>query len=161
MSETPMTLERLAEIAARVEAATSGPWCTDDWEIYQGTEYEPGISLWVGETCTGTGTPERDRANATFAAAARTDVPDLLADNARLRARVAELEAQLSLICRECAGPVVWVTHENGGWWNHVSPSDNGHGVVPKPAEDPCRPCGCPKRFDRHAWGCPEAGGVE
>ncbi|MGW2692418.1 hypothetical protein ACWC3Y_11210 [Streptomyces sp. NPDC001296] len=22
-------------------------------------------------------------------------------------------------------------------------------------AEDPCRPCGCPKRFDRHADGCP------
>lgn len=21
--------------------------------------------------------------------------------------------------------------------------------------EDPCRPCGCPKRFDRHADGCP------
>jgi hypothetical protein len=21
--------------------------------------------------------------------------------------------------------------------------------------DDPCRPCGCPKRFDRHAWGCP------
>ncbi|MFC7817624.1 hypothetical protein ACFUTR_23620 [Streptomyces sp. NPDC057367] len=21
--------------------------------------------------------------------------------------------------------------------------------------EDPCHPCGCPKRFDRHAWGCP------
>ncbi|WP_171108671.1 MULTISPECIES: hypothetical protein [unclassified Streptomyces] len=22
-------------------------------------------------------------------------------------------------------------------------------------AVDPCHPCGCPKRFDRHAWGCP------
>lgn len=21
--------------------------------------------------------------------------------------------------------------------------------------EDPCHPCGCPKRFNRHAWGCP------
>ena len=21
--------------------------------------------------------------------------------------------------------------------------------------ENPFRPCGCPKRFDRHAWGCP------
>ncbi|MFE2019842.1 hypothetical protein ACFW9O_17580 [Streptomyces sp. NPDC059499] len=20
---------------------------------------------------------------------------------------------------------------------------------------DPCHPCGCPKRFDRHSWGCP------
>ncbi|MDX3314713.1 hypothetical protein P1S61_37800 [Streptomyces sp. ME08-AFT2] len=24
-----------------------------------------------------------------------------------------------------------------------------------QPVEDPCHPCGCPKRFDRHAWGCP------
>jgi len=24
----------------------------------------------------------------------------------------------------------------------------------PRP-EDPCRPCGCPRRFDRHADGCP------
>ncbi|MET8694792.1 hypothetical protein ABZV65_19865 [Streptomyces bauhiniae] len=94
MSETPMTPERLAEIAARANAATRGPWCTDDWEIYHGLEYVPGMSLWIGETCTGTGTPERDRANATFMAAARTDVPDLLADNDRLRARVAELESQ-------------------------------------------------------------------
>lgn len=23
------------------------------------------------------------------------------------------------------------------------------------PAEDPCHPCGCPKRFDQHADGCP------
>ncbi|UUU21675.1 hypothetical protein [Streptomyces sp. DSM 40750] len=26
-----------------------------------------------------------------------------------------------------------------------------------EPAEDPCHPCGCPKRFDRHAEGCPTA----
>ncbi|MFF9175916.1 hypothetical protein [Streptomyces sp. NPDC014793] len=25
------------------------------------------------------------------------------------------------------------------------------------PVEDPCHPCGCPKRFDRHADGCPQA----
>ncbi|MEV8042405.1 hypothetical protein AB0P02_00990 [Streptomyces griseoluteus] len=28
------------------------------------------------------------------------------------------------------------------------------------PAEDPCRPCGCPRRFNRHAWGCPGADGI-
>ena len=45
-----------------------------------------------------------------------------LTELAALRARVAELEAQLP--------------------------------AVQEP-ENPFRPCGCPKRFDRHAWGCP------
>ncbi|KUJ65427.1 hypothetical protein [Streptosporangium amethystogenes] len=40
------------------------------------------------------------------------------AELAALRARVAELEAD--------------ITHD-----------------------DPCRPCGCSKRFERYAWGCP------
>ncbi|TXS55222.1 hypothetical protein [Streptomyces sp. t39] len=32
-----------------------------------------------------------------------------------------------------------------------------GHLTSTQPAEatDPCHPCGCPKRFNRHAWGCP------
>ncbi len=29
------------------------------------------------------------------------------------------------------------------------------------PAEDPCHPCGCPKRFNRHAYGCPETASAE
>lgn len=82
-----LSAERLAEIAARAGAATPGPWCTDAWEIYQGAKYEPGLSMWIGETCRGTSTPEQDRADAEFIAHARTDVPALLA-------RVAELEAQ-------------------------------------------------------------------
>ncbi|MFF1958021.1 hypothetical protein ACFVWX_13645 [Streptomyces sp. NPDC058220] len=88
-----MSPERLAEIAARCDAATAGPWCTDAWEIYRGAEYVPGISEWIGETCRGTSTLEQDRADATFVAAARTDVPEMAAEVERLRARVAELEA--------------------------------------------------------------------
>jgi hypothetical protein len=75
--------------------------------------------------------------------------------------RVAELEAAPVLVCRECAAPVRWVENPNGGWWNHTGPAPDGHGVVPKPAEDPCHPCGCPKRFDRHAWGCPTLAAAE
>jgi hypothetical protein len=77
------TEQQLAEIEARANAATTGPWCTDGAEIYRGTEYEPGISQWVGETCR---PDESDggRADATFAAAARTDVPTLLAEIRRL-----------------------------------------------------------------------------
>lgn len=89
--------KRLAEMAARAEAATPGPWCTDDWEIYQGTEYLPELSFWIGETCRGTSTPEQDRADAAFVAAARQDVPDLLVEVGRLReqlARVAEFAAK-------------------------------------------------------------------
>lgn len=82
-----LTAERLAGIAARTEAATAGPWCADAWEIYQGSEYVPGVSLWIGETCRGTGSPEQDRADAAFVAHAREDVPALLA-------RVAALESE-------------------------------------------------------------------
>lgn len=114
----PLADDGFAEIRARAEAATEGPWCTDDWEIYQGAEYMPGLSRWVGETCRGhvDGFPQ-DRADAAFIAAARSDVPALLAEVDRLRAerhstnealddavkaiaekgaRVAELEQQLA-----------------------------------------------------------------
>jgi hypothetical protein len=109
--------EWLAAIEARTNAATPGPWCTDSWEIYQGTEYTPGISEWIGETCRGKTTLEQDRADAAFVAAARTDVPALVdevrelllhtrtlealaaeqaAEIDRLRARVTELEQQVA-----------------------------------------------------------------
>lgn len=74
----PLPDDQFAEIRARAEAATPGPWCTDDWEIYQGAEYQPGLSEWIGETCRGKTTVEQDRADAAFIAAARTDVPVLL-----------------------------------------------------------------------------------
>ncbi|MEH0552538.1 hypothetical protein [Streptomyces sp. B21-101] len=82
----------LDDIETRANAATPGPWCTDSWEIYQGTEYEPGLSMWIGETCRGTTDLEQDRADAAFVAAARTDVPALLAEIRRLRAELAEYE---------------------------------------------------------------------
>lgn len=94
--------DRLSEIHARAAAATPGPWCTDAWEIYQGTEYTPDVSQWIGETCRGTTTCAQDRADATFVAAAREDVPWLLdqlrqkdADNAELAAKLTVAERQL------------------------------------------------------------------
>lgn len=96
-----LSVQQLAEIAARAEAATPGPWCTDDWEIYTGTEYLPWASTWIGETCR----PEDRkgaRVDAAFIAAARTDVPVLLAEVERLRAalgtatdEVAERDAEI------------------------------------------------------------------
>lgn len=85
--------EWLAAIEARANAATSGPWCTDSWEIYQGTEYVPGISMWIGETCRGATSMEQDRADAAFVAAARTDVPALIAEVRELLLHTRTLEA--------------------------------------------------------------------
>ncbi|WP_406735388.1 hypothetical protein OG508_28260 [Streptomyces sp. NBC_01108] len=90
----PMTPDRLAGILARAAAATPGPWCNDAWEIYQGAEYVPGVSAWLGETCRAVGYSEQDQANAAFVAAARTDVPELVAAVQLLTAKVAGLEAQ-------------------------------------------------------------------
>lgn len=88
----PLTVEQLAAIEARATAATPGPWCTDSWEIYQGTEYIAGAE-WIGETCRGTTSLEQDRADAAFVAAARTDVPALLAEVARLKSLAGEQPA--------------------------------------------------------------------
>ncbi|MCX5112173.1 hypothetical protein OOK13_40440 [Streptomyces sp. NBC_00378] len=94
----PMTPARLAEILARAEAATPGPWCTDSWEIYQGAEYEAGAE-WIGETCRGVAGAadlEQDRATASFVASARTDVPDLVAVVRLLTAERDGLRAQVT-----------------------------------------------------------------
>lgn len=92
----PLTDQQLSGIEARANAATPGPWCTDSWEIYQGAEYEAGAE-WIGETCRA-GEMDDSRADAEFVAAARTDVPALLAEVRRLTARVAELEPDVDLL---------------------------------------------------------------
>jgi hypothetical protein len=82
----------LDAIEARAAAATPGPWCTDSWEIYQDSEYQPGISFWIGETCRAD--EENDgRADAEFVAHARTDVPAMAAEIRRLRAELAAVTA--------------------------------------------------------------------
>lgn len=84
---TPLSPEFLARLRELADAATPGPWCTDIWEIYQGTEYQPGISEWIGETCRGRVEGlAQDKADASFVAAAREAVPALLAEVERLRA---------------------------------------------------------------------------
>jgi hypothetical protein len=104
----PLSAERLAGIEALAEAATAGPWCTDSWEIYQGTEYVPGISFWIGETCRGTSELGQDRADAAFVAAARSDVPALVAEVRRQAARIAELEAQREALAERLRAGQQW-----------------------------------------------------
>jgi hypothetical protein len=71
----------------------------------------------------------------------RVEFLDELADSAAVNqssdVRLAEVE-------RTCAT------------WRLIAEAQHGHNTAPGPdAEDPCHPCGCPKRFDRHADGCP------
>jgi hypothetical protein len=96
MTDThPPTDEQYAAIRAREAVATKGPWWADSHEIYAGqqtgnrAQYE-----WIGETCR-PGEIERSEADARFIAAARTDVPMLLAEVDRLR-------AELAASCRGC-----------------------------------------------------------
>ncbi|MDX2513905.1 hypothetical protein PV355_01820 [Streptomyces stelliscabiei] len=110
----PLSAERLAGIEARADAATAGPWCTDAWEIYQGTEYVPGISFWIGETCRGTSELGQDRADAAFVAAARSDVPVLVAEVRRQAARIAELEAERLRVRTEAIADVGGFLEEVG-----------------------------------------------
>lgn len=90
----PLAEEQLADIEARATAATPGPWCTDSWEIYQGAEYVAGAE-WIGETCRA-GEMDDGRADAEFVAAARTDVPALLAEIRRLKGQRKYLITQLA-----------------------------------------------------------------
>ncbi|MDH6224299.1 hypothetical protein [Streptomyces sp. MJP52] len=71
----------------------------------------------------------------------------------KLRARVAELEAQVAT-ARAAA------IAEAAAYLDEVGSTSAAYilktcDVPQRAAEDPCHPCGCPKRFDRHAWGCP------
>ncbi|MET9923455.1 MULTISPECIES: hypothetical protein [Streptomyces] len=91
----PMTPDREQEIRAREQAATPGPWQSDGAEIYGTLGGVLMIDLWVGETLD-IENQARSDADAAFMADARSAVPELLAEVARLRARVAELEAQPS-----------------------------------------------------------------
>jgi hypothetical protein len=102
-----LTEQQLTDIETRANAATAGPWCTDSWEIYQGTEYQPGAE-WIGETCRA-GEMDDSRADAEFVAAAREDVPALLAEVRRLRAELDEAAEDVSwLRCLEAAGVDNW-----------------------------------------------------
>lgn len=84
---TPLTEQQLDEIEARANTATPGPWCTVGAEIFQGAEYTPDVSPWIGETCRASG--GMGKADAAFVAHARTDVPALVAEVRRLRSELA------------------------------------------------------------------------
>ena len=94
-----MTDKRLADIEARAEAATPGPWRASTGRTYDpSTGRVTSVEHWIsrGDDDVGitgdvsdsrTGTPSEP--TALFIAHARTDVPDLIAEVRRLRAVIA------------------------------------------------------------------------
>lgn len=69
--------------------------------------------------------------------------PETAEDLARLRKRVAELEMSLAM-----QSTLTWAL-------NRVTELEQSTADHPEPSVDPCHPCGCPTRFNRHADGCP------
>jgi len=122
---TPLSDERLAEIRERCDKATQGPW---ELEI-KGADAAPLVIVWARYphreglhrhfiTYTEYGEKpdpdvlQRNSDNYAFIAAARTDMPDLLAEVERLRARNAALEGVL----REVEwGAGTYVYDDDGG----------------------------------------------
>lgn len=97
----PMTPERLAEIEARANAATQGPWEAATGALV-GDDYDEATHVWyrlhspdrMWQTIGKVLDNELDQTtieDAEFIAEARTDVPDLLAEVRRLQALAAAL----------------------------------------------------------------------
>jgi hypothetical protein len=86
-ADTPVRLspEREAEIAARAEAATSGPW--------EANARIGIVTNKVGDPLAVFGGGAQDRADAEFTAHAREDVPALLAELAAVRAERDQAQA--------------------------------------------------------------------
>jgi len=88
MGSERLSDDELAAIAARAEAATAGPWCVEGW---RGDGVERIVAILAPDdtplaTMEGPHTAAATQRDAAFIAHARTDVPRLLAELARLRA---------------------------------------------------------------------------
>ena len=104
-----MTIEsRLAEIRARAEAATEGPWedvvddLNEDVDVWHDREYR----LWIANTGElFTASEQRARqilADAEFIAASRTDLPALLAAVEAVRELHTPIERRDGPVCDHC-----------------------------------------------------------
>ena len=96
---TPPTDDELAELQARCDAATPGPW-TPKRLLFDGVVIRrEGCEVTTPEydVCANiqNGAPIRKVEDAVFIAAARTDLPCVLKDNKRLKAQVERLQLTL------------------------------------------------------------------
>ena len=137
----PMTPERLAEIEARANAATEGPWEADGTEITQHwTRPQPWVTVASNEVACmaycygGSGRGIERETDAEFIAHARTDVPALLVEVRRLQAAVERVRA----------------LHQDEGPSQGFFPGDRGYGK-----RDHC--CGTCGEYGEYGveWPCP------
>ena len=134
----PMTPERLAEIEARANAATQGPW---EWHPYMGsgaTLAKPNHPFHELNILKTTDDWPPVAADAEFIAAARTDVPALLAEVRRLQAAV-ERVRELHRPGDYSASRGVWT------WWDVCPTCGDKAGV---------HPCGCWRDVDEDGHIC-------
>ena len=94
-----MTPERRAELKRLCEAATEGPWETDDCHVFA----DDGRAL-LAYLRPIPSMQDRD-ANAAFIAAARTALPELLDYADRLEERMRSLEADVDMLDQDLHGP--------------------------------------------------------
>jgi hypothetical protein len=91
-----LTEQELAEMEARANAATSGPWAVSEYKddrdgltyrlnVSEDCTEEMNVNLPICRTCRWDMSVEEMRCNAEFIAHARTDVPLLIAEVRRLR----------------------------------------------------------------------------
>lgn len=98
MSKEPLTEERIAEIRGREKAATQGPWWAHkSFEVIYGQNSGcDSLIVCALESENFMYSKELDmRANATFIAHAREDIPALLDEVERLRAENEKMRAQV------------------------------------------------------------------
>lgn len=87
MTATPVTAERLSEIAALCEAATPGPWRQDcQIRVVAGPDSNPTDIIDYDHALHGEPPSASEIADLAFIAASRTAIPELLAEITRLRA---------------------------------------------------------------------------
>lgn len=113
--------KRLAEIQARAETATKGPWVTGGTascgDVYFGTLVDPDDHSEPGVMLGMTGQP----ADAEFIASAREDVPWLLAEVARLNAKLVNHEINKRELAKLIATTDKW---RNLAMENHAKLAD-------------------------------------
>lgn len=103
-----ITPARLAEISARANAATPGPWHYTDSGGINGVEDDKKLLFWsvpkdFMQDGDGTHATWRDT---DFIANARTDIPDLVAEIRRLRGALEEI-AEMDAHCAEAMSGAV------------------------------------------------------
>jgi hypothetical protein len=109
-----ITPERLAELKRLADEATPGPWRASD----RGTEL--CIHTPTDVVCNMVGISQADH-DATFIAASRAAIPELLADIARLKTVVAEYEEDIANLKDEIASLEGW----NDGDGDYDEPEDD------------------------------------